>query len=360
MMAPHMCPDSPAIASASQGITEPARGGGQPVRPPRDSAGLMAGVPAPRKTRRSPPAGVALMALVTSLVLTLAGCAAPGARPHAVAAGAGPETDAVLPAPDGWRIFQLGTRRHAVVPARPDAWVRGVPRAPVWKTLAAPSGAFRPVQAVPGHRGYFYLVDAASARLCLYDAGASLLSTYPLPPEFTPFPAGRAAVFRGADGAFTFVDYGAGEASQYADRQMSEAGASRWIPRGRVKLPAGIRDCVQPPGSTELFCRDAGGAPLRFDGSLNRVSPRTQEESVAPILPALPGGLSRGEGMDGGWIVPRWTEDGWSFEGRSPRSSAGSVDPVPNVRTEGDLLFRYRVREKTWDRPGAVPSDTTR
>ncbi|HLU70487.1 MAG TPA: hypothetical protein VKZ88_06925, partial [Fibrobacteria bacterium] len=118
------------------------------------------------------------MALVTSLVLTLAGCATPGVRSHVVVAGAGPETDAVLPAPDGWRLFQLGTRRHAVVPARPDAWVQGVPRAPVWKTLAAPSGAFRPVQAVPGHRGYFYLVDAASARLCLYDAGASLLSTY--------------------------------------------------------------------------------------------------------------------------------------------------------------------------------------
>ncbi len=295
---------------------------------------------------------MALVAIMTLLTLVMAGCAAPGTR--ALASGAGADIDAVLPAPEGWRLFQLGTRRHAVVPARAEAWVRGVPRAPAWKTLAPPSGAFRPVQAVPGHRGYFYLVDAAAARLCLYDADASLLSTYPLPPEFTPFPAGRAAVFRGADGAFTFVDYGAGEARQYADRQTFDAGATRWIPRGRVKLPSGIRDCVQPPGSTELLCRDAGGAPLRFDGALNRVPPR------APRGPAAPStGMTSGEGGGAGWIVPRWTEEGWSFEGRSSGSPTASGDVMREGQTGGDLLFRYRVREKTWDRLGAARPDAT-
>src|SRR5690606_38660322 len=126
---------------------------------------------------------------------------------------------------------------------------------------------------------YFLLVDAASARLCLYDSSAALLATTPLPEAFTPFQAGRVAVFRAADGAFTFVDYAAGEASQFADRQTSGAGKTQWIPRGRVKLPAGLRACMQPPGSEELFCRGGDGGPLRFDGALNRISVRATSDA---------------------------------------------------------------------------------
>jgi hypothetical protein len=187
--------------------------------------------------------------------------------------------------------------------------------------LAAPAGAFRPVQAVPAQRGYFLLVDAASARLCLYDEGAGLLSTFPLPEAFTPFPAGSAAVFRGADGAFTFINYVAGEAWQFADRQTSGTGTTQWVSRGRVKLPAGLRDCMQPPGSEELFCRGGEGSPLRFDGALNRV----------PV---------RGAAVDSSSVAARrvsaaWDAEagGWALEGRS---------------TDGTALFRYLPGQKRW------------
>lgn len=280
-------------------------------------------------------------------VMLATGCAVRAPQSGtALANGQGPEVDAVLPAGDGWRIFQLGARRQAVIAAHPDAWDQGVPRAPVWKTLAAPAGVFRPVQAVPGQRGYFYLVDAASARLCLYDAEASLLSTYPLPSGFTPFPAGRAEVFRGADGAFTFVDYGSAEARQYVDRQTFEAGATRWVPRGSVKLPAGVQGCAQPPGSTDLFC-DAGGAPLRFDGALNRVAPRPSG-GPAEAAHAREDGAGGSGGGSGGLIAPRWNGAEWIFEGRMPAAQRGRP---------GSVLFRYRGLEKNWERLDATGRD---
>lgn len=347
MISPRPRPDSPESSS------------GTSLLPAADAASLSASW---RRVRRR--ASLPVLILTAALFVSVpgAGCSAGGPplpQPDmatavtevADAAGSsrydGPAIDAVLPAAEGWRLFQLGARRQAVVAARAGAWEHGVPRAPVWRAVAAPSGAFRPVQAVPGQRGYFYLVDAASARLCLYDAEASLLSTYPLPPDFTPFPAGRAAVFRGADGAFTFVDYGTGEARQYADRQTFDAGATRWIPRGRVKLPSGVRACVQPPGSTDLFCRDAGGAPLRFDGALNRVAPRASGGPAG----AAPG--TTGEDGFGGLIAPRWDGERWIFEGRPPAAHSGRPGAAPGV------LFRYRGAEKTWERfdPGVAPPD---
>ena len=173
--------------------------------------------------------------------------------------------DALLPAADGWRLLRFGvlaTAEHAPLDSSPR-----------WLALAAPSGPFRPVQAVAAQRGYFLLVDAASSRLCLYDADAALLSTFPLPEAFTPFTPGRSAVFRGADGAFTFLDYTSGEAWQFADRLPGD-GNARWVMRGRTRLPAGLRDCVQVPGSTALLCRAGRDAPVQFDGALNRVPAR--------------------------------------------------------------------------------------
>lgn len=272
--------------------------------------------------------------LVLGVAWMASGCAAAGPQggaghPAVTSAANDAPVDAVFPAPGGWRVFQLSARRQALVPEDPGAWDAGVPRAPLWMTLAAPAGPFRPVQVVAGQRGYFHVVDAASSRLCLYDADASLLSTHPLPAEFTPFPAGRAAVFRGADGAFTFVDYGAGEAWQFADRQTADAGATRWVPRGKVKLPAGVRACAQPPGAVDLFCRDAAGTPLRFDGALNRVPPRA------------PGGGQARESMarhHASSLYPRFENGEWSFEAHVQGDS---------VRT---VLFRHRPVEKAWQR----------
>jgi hypothetical protein len=258
-----------------------------------------------------------VLGLLSLLCLSLAGCAS---LPVSDSAGKDSAVDAVLPAGDGWRVFQLGTIRHALVSGIPEAWDGGSPANAEWLKLAAPPGPFRPVQAVPGQRGYFHLVDAASGRLCLYDAGAGLLSTFAMPAEFTPFPAGRAAVFRGADGAFTFLDYASGEAWQFADRQTADAGVTRWIPRGKIKLPGGLRDCAQPPGSTGLYCRGGDGSPLRFDGALNRV-PAAMVDEPSLVRAVWDAGTSQ-----------------WEFEGLS---------------ATGAVLFRYRPIERRWGSPGA-------
>jgi hypothetical protein len=296
-------------------------------------------------TRRSAQA-VARVALVLSLAAPLpvglgvllapaglAGCASPAPRSPA---GSSPElpVDAVLPAGDGWRVFQLGTLRHAKVPGSPEAWAGGTPAvtpatsssdpsaSSPWLKLAAPTGAFRPVQAVPAQRGYFLIVDAASARLCLYDENAGLLSTFPLPEAFTPFPAGRTAVFRGTDGAFTFVDYATGEAWQFADRQVSGAGATQWVSRGRVKLPAGLSACAQPPGSEELFCRGGDGSPLRFDGALNRIPAHLARDARDATDPARR-------------ISAVWDAEAgeWALEGRA---------------VDGTALFRFLPAQRRW------------
>jgi hypothetical protein len=261
----------------------------------------------------------------------------------------GGAVDAVLPVGDGFRVFQLGTLRHAKIPGSPEAWAGGMPAvtpaspapssqdtspdtSPVpvspssWLKLATPAGAFRPVQAVPAQRGYFLLVDAASARLCLYDEGAALLSTFPLPEAFTPFPAGRVTVFRGTDGAFTFVDYAAGEGWQFADRQTSGSGATQWVSRGRVKLPAGLRSCMQPAGSDELFCRGADGSPLRFDGALNRVpAHRVSAWEASDIRENIPGTF----------VTAKWNVEAreWVLEGGTQR---------------GPVLFRFVPAQRRW------------
>ena len=201
----------------------------------------------------------------------LAACAAPSPDPAVGESGStgngkpGWTADAFVPLEDGVRLLRFGGFA-AAEHARPDSMPR-------WLTLAAPAGAFRPVQAVWAQRGYFLLADAASSRLCLYDADAALLSTFPLPEAFTPFTPGRAAVFRGADGAFTFLDYTTGEAWQYADRLTGD-GNARWVLRGRTRFPTGVRACVQPPGATSLLCRMGRDTPVQFDGALNRVPAR--------------------------------------------------------------------------------------
>ncbi len=265
--------------------------------------------------------------LAGGLPLGIQGCASNGGNAPRSGAGSGPPPvaiDAMLPSGDGWRAFRLGALRHAKLTGDPATGIHPPPiSGSEWLTLAAPSGPFRPVQVIPAQFGYFLLVDAASSRLCLYDSAASLIATTPLPEEFTPFPAGRVSVFRAADGAFTFVDYAAGGAWQFADRQTSGAGKTQWIPRGQVKLPAGLRDCMQPPGSAEMFCRGGDGAPLRFDGALNRLPVR-----------ATPDGSREGARAVAVWIAGGGADPGaWAIEGRT----AGGV-----------ALFRFLPARRQW------------
>jgi hypothetical protein len=279
-----------------------------------------------------------LMALSVSL---WAGCAAAppessGESPReAIAARREqPDIDAVLPLGEGWRLFRLDIQSHARVGDMPLDWKDGLPRSePVWLKLAAPAGPFRPVQVVPGQRGFFYVVDAASWRLCLYDQDAALISTFPFPEEVTSF-RGRAAVFRGADGAFTFLDYGSGEALQFADRITTDAGAARWIARGKVKLPAGLRDCVQAAGEADLLCRGAGGTPWRFDGALNRL-PLRAGHRPRPEAGREPPLISFWDDEATAWVI-----DGWS-------ASAGHVFTF--------VPARKRLREGT--KPPAAGSE---
>lgn len=296
-----------------------------------------------------PHSRVLLKAFVVTTALVLwgllaSGCASRGMQGEHAAANtesSKPSTpltiDAIHQSGDGWRVFQLGARREAFVRIP----TRGAPESLPWKMLATPSGIFRPVHIVWGQRGYFYVVDAASARLCLYDENAALLSTHPLPPEFTPFPAGRAAVFRGADGAFTFVDYGAGEAWQFADRLTIDAGATRWLPRGRVKLPAGTRECVQPSGSSNLYCKDAAGAPLRFDGALNRVGLRVAGDDVVPEISPLTSAAAADA-----TLRVRW-------EAQASAADAGWVFEAVNTSAPDSVVFRYDPQMRNWTFPEA-------
>jgi len=182
----------------------------------------------------------------------------------------GIEADAVISSSHSWYVFRFNDLRYLQMPAQPEAWNEAALQPQEkWLEISSPGGAFRPVQAVEGILGDFYLLDAAQGRLCLYDTGAQLLSTFPLPQELQPFTPGRMEVFRGADGGFTFVDYFAGEAWQYADRQGSE-GSPDWVLRNRAKLPLGIQSCVQEPGHSSLNCVLPEG-PVRLDASLNRI-----------------------------------------------------------------------------------------
>ncbi len=192
------------------------------------------------------------------------GCAAPQSHPNA---GNSIDVDAVLKIDDTWTLFRFGGSRYQSLSE--DSLPAKFRRAAAWMEIASPGGAFRPVQGVVAGSGHFYLVDAAQKRLCLYDSGARLLSTFPLPPSNPPASPGRVEIFRGANGSFTVVDYLAAEAWQYADRRESVGGAD-WVLLNRAKLPLGISDCFQEPGNLVLDCR-VGREPARFDVSLNRI-----------------------------------------------------------------------------------------
>ena len=255
-------------------------------------------------------------------------------------AGSGSEIDAILPSNASWTLFRLGGLRYARVPATPQAWAdtgvsagvssNGLPSGVQWLGIPSPEGVFRPVQALPAARGYFYLVDGASSRLVLYDSAAGLISTFPLPDRFIPFSAARTAVFRGADGTFLFADYAAGEAFLYTDRESSESvgGTRAWMLRARTKMPVGWRDCVQQPGSEEISCRSGAGV-LRFDGSLNRIpaggsaADRSALQSNPLMSPGYP--LSR----------LRWNVEGrtWVLEGLTPAGDTALFEFWPNNRT---------------------------
>jgi hypothetical protein len=203
---------------------------------------------------------------------------------------------------------------------QPEAWNEATLRSPEgWLGITSPGGAFRPVQAVQGILGHFYLLDAAQGRLCLYDTGAQLLSTFPLPQELLPFTPGRMEVFRGADGAFTFVDYFAAEAWQFADRQGSE-GSPDWVLRNQAKLPMGIQSCVQEPGRSSLACILPDG-PVRLDASLNRIEVHT--------MPSARNGTRL-----------FWDPDAsaWVLEASQPAASNSASGPKDSA---GSLLFRF-------------------
>ena len=184
----------------------------------------------------------------------------------------GIEADAAIPSGNSWYVLRLNSPRYLHLSDAGGAWSESTFNAvQSWREIASPGGAFRPVSVISGSpgTGHFYLLDAAQGRLCLYDTAAQLISTFPLPQSVLPFIPGRMEAFRGADGAFTFLDYQSGEALQFADRQGSEGGTD-WVIRNRVKLPMGIRDCIQEPGTADLSCSMPDG-PARFDASLNRI-----------------------------------------------------------------------------------------
>ncbi len=249
--------------------------------------------------------------LAVSVIAGLVACAAPRSGGDLAGGPASsPVIDAVLPAGETWQVFRQGGRLFARVPARAEAWPAGSPRAEVWFNIAPPSGPYRPVQVLPAARGHFHVLDAASARLVLHDSTGGLISTFPLPARFTPFPAGRMAVFRAGSDAFTFIDYSAGEAWQYAERRGSE-GAGEWVMRGQAKLPLGVRDCMQPPGTHELACvlgreRASGGsgvAPVRFDAALNRLPLDPESAAAGQPLPTRPPSRLRWERDPGAWVI---------------------------------------------------------
>jgi len=196
-------------------------------------------------------------------MISVVGCAT-----HSASSNRNPgiEADAVVHSRDMWYAFRFGGARYSRFPNFES-----------WKEIASPGGAFRPVAALEGIQGHFYLLDAAQGRLCLYDTGAQLISTFPLPSILLPWAPGRMVAFRGADGAFTFLDYASGEAWQFADRQGSE-GTADWILRNRIRLPMGIRDCIQEPDSGSIACVLPDG-PARFDASLNKSSDHNNNHS---------------------------------------------------------------------------------
>ncbi len=174
----------------------------------------------------------------------------------------------------GWLLFRFDALRYQKMADgdsswRGDGWNRG----DRWLTLSSPGGVFRPMQAVRAGMGQFYLVDAGQQRLCLYDTGAQLLSTFPLPAALPPAQPGRVEVFRGANGSFTFLDYFDGEAWQYVDRYGGE-GAPDWVLRNHTRLPLGLDACWQDPGGLGLACQ-AQRSPMRLDDALNRVGAGT-------------------------------------------------------------------------------------
>jgi hypothetical protein len=290
-------------------------------------------------------AGAALLCL--SLVGFLFSACAATSQASASAASS-PEIDAVLPSKESWTLFRLGGLRYARVPAASSAWAdpspSGLPPGVVWMTIPAPEGAFRPVQALSAARGYFYLVDAASSRLCLYDSAAGLISTFPLPERFTPFSAGRAAVFRGADGTFIFADYAAGEAWLYTDREGVE-GERAWMLRARTKMPVGWRDCVQQPGQDGIACR-SGGAAMRFDGALNRIpagGARTGESST------LSGHSFPASRLTWDAATREWTLEGLSGMEGSFVPQELSRDTLAPMAPR--VLFRFRPVRRALDPP---------
>jgi hypothetical protein len=218
------------------------------------------------------------------VALTLGVACAPRPAPEAKR---GLEIDAAISSRSGWTVFRLGEQRYARLPATGEAWAdTGLSNRAAWRAIPSPDGVFRPVAVLAGARGYLYVVDAGSNRLCLYDSAFGLISTYPLPERFTPFPSGRAAVFRGVDGGFLFADYATGEAFLYSDREGTEGGRV-WGLRARAKMPVGWRDCVQRPGGTSVSCR-AGGGVVRYDGALNRIpaggaAVRDEDGSVSAV-----------------------------------------------------------------------------
>jgi hypothetical protein len=209
----------------------------------------------------------ALCAILSSGVLSLSSCTLPPSNSSLIK---GVEVDGLVQSNDIWYVFQFGSLRYLRVPEKTEAWNNNVLNSQEgWMQIASPGGAFRPVQAVKGIHGHFYLVDAAEGRLCLYDTAAQLLSIFPLPPSALPVTPGRSAVFFAGDDGFTFIDYQTDEATQFADRQGSEGGTD-WVLRNRVKLPLGLRDCIQEPRGPGIACGVPDGF-IHLDAALNRV-----------------------------------------------------------------------------------------
>jgi hypothetical protein len=112
------------------------------------------------------------------------------------------------------------------------------------------------------------------------------------------------------------------------------------VPRGQVKLPGGLRDCMQPPGETSLYCQGGDGIPVLFDGALNRVElHRAQAMTNAPQE-------TSGNGLRAIWDT---SERQWGLEGYISKTR------IESAREGGTtVLFRHYPASRQWRHHRAI------
>lgn len=251
--------------------------------------------------------------MVLALTLSIAGCAAhpdgkagsasrtPGSdrprtgRPDA-ARGTAATVDAILPTGRNLFLFDFNQSRYqkwtmsidqldTLGPCRMLDTLAGDWAAPDhWLAIPEPSQTFAPMRAFWGPSGNFFLLDRAGKRLAVYDSGAQLLSSFPLPREIRDRNLDRFEVFWTRDGLFSFLDLGDGTVRQYAELRTL-GGQGDWRLRNTVRLPVGLETCLWEPFFRDPCCLQGTPGALKgvcFDKYFNPTGPW-------PRGPAMPG-----------------------------------------------------------------------